>query len=229
MIKKILTICLIGLAAGIAGCASNVEYKDYTAFRADNPRSILVVPALNNTVSVEAPDFFHSTVSRPFAERGYYVFPANMMKRLLEEEGLADAGLVHSADPTRLGRLFECGAILYIVIDRWESQYAVLVTTTNVEFTYTLKSCRTGETLWEHNVARTYTPDSSSSGNAIADLIIMAATAAIERAAPNYIPLAQQANAAAAITPGFGLPAGPYLPESYNNDLDTFPSGSAPD
>ena len=222
MNSRMIAVGLIWLAIGVSGCAET-NVKDYSAFRADSPRSILVVPALNNTTSVTAPDYFHSTVSRPFAERGYYVFPAHMTKRLLEEQGLSDAGLVHSADPTRLGALFGCGAILYIVIDRWESRYMVLTTSTNVEFTYTLRSCGTGATLWEHTEARTYTPQTDSSGNAIVDLIVMAASAAIERAAPNYIPLAQEANAIAAGVPGVGLPAGPYLPDRYNNDLSEFP------
>ena len=229
MKKRVNFFLVVALAIGATGCAATVTPNDYSSFRAESPRSILVVPALNNTVSVTAPDYFHSTVSRPFAERGYYIFPANMVKRLLEDEGLADAGLVHAADPTRLGRLFECGAILYIVIDRWDSQYAILVTSTNVEFTYTLRSCSTGATLWEHTEARTYTPDSGGSGNAIADLIVMAVVAAVERADPNYIPLAQQANAIAAGAPGFGIPAGPYLPDLYNNDLTEFPTGATPD
>jgi len=208
----------------LTGCVTPPQPHNYSAFRAANPRSILVVPALNNSVSVDAPDFLLPTLSRPFAERGYYVFPAHMVKRLLEEDGLSDAGLVHGADASHFGRLFGCDAVMFVTIQRWESQYVVLATTTTVEFEYALKSCHTGETLWQHEQVMQYSPQSSSSGNPLADLIAQAVVAAVERAAPNYLPLAQQANALAAATPGQGLPAGPYLPDTFQRDGDTFPS-----
>jgi hypothetical protein len=227
MIARLLAAAAICIA--VAGCVSPPTPRDYTAFRTESPRSLLVVPALNNTVSVEAPEFFLSTVSRPFAERGYYVFPANMVKSVLENDGLSDAGLIHSADTRRLGRLFGCDAVLYIAIEKWESQYAVLATSTNVEFQYSLKSCKTGQEIWSNHQAMSYSPQSNnSSGNPLADLIAAAVIAAIEKAAPNYIPLAQQSNFLASSTLGFGLPAGPYLPAQYQKDLDAFPVQTAP-
>ena len=44
-------------------------------------------------------------------------------------------------------------------------------------------------------------------------LIAAAINAAVTKAAPNYMPLARQANAQAMIYPGPGFPGGPYLPE----------------
>lgn len=211
------------LAVALAGCAS-VEPKDYSAFRAENPHSILVVPVLNNSISVEAPEFFLSTVSRPFAERGYYVFPANMVKAVLEQSGLSDAALVHNADPRRLQTLFDCNAVLLITIQKWESQYIVVQTSTTVEFDYVLKSCRTGETVWVDRQTMTYSPQANAnSGNLLADLVAQAVVSAIEKAAPNYMPLTQQANMLAATAAGQGLPAGPYLAAEYGKDSKQFP------
>lgn len=217
---------LIAAAAafGLAACETvGPQPYDYTAFRAKSPRSIVVLPALNNTTHVEAAEWFVSTVSRPFAERGYYVYPAWMVKRTLEESGLADASLVHGADARRLDPIFDCDAALYIDITRWESQYALIATSTNVSFDYVLRSCETGETLWATTQALSYSPEASSSGNLLADLVAQAVVSAIEKGSPNYIPLAQQANRLAAGTAGRGLPAGPYRPESYGMDLDMFP------
>lgn len=111
--------CLIA-AILLSGCAGNkpatsAAKKDYTALRSEKPRSILVVPAVNRSVDVGAPDYLLSTIARPLAERGYYVFPVHLVKRLLEDDGLADADLVHGGDPTRLGKMFGADAILYIV------------------------------------------------------------------------------------------------------------------
>lgn len=119
--------------------------------------------------------------------------------------------------------------MLYIAIEKWESQYALIATSTNVEFQYSLKSCKTGQELWSSHQAMSYSPqNNNSSGNPIADLIAAAVVAALEKAAPNYIPLAQQSNLLASATVGFGLPAGPYLPTMYQKDLKEFPAQSAP-
>ena len=120
------------------GCVTQEAY-DYSAFRAADPKSILVVPVVNNTMNVDAPDYFLTTTSEPVAERGFYVYPVNLVKKLMELDGLSDANLVHNADPTRLASLFGADAVLYITIDRWDAQYLLVSTTVTVEFSYILK------------------------------------------------------------------------------------------
>ena len=223
------TIRLLAAGTVLAGalltsaCVSGPTPKNYATFRSENPRSVLVVPALNATVNVDAADYFVSTISVPIAERGYYVFPAYMVKRLLDDEGLSDAGLVHQADASRFAPLFGCDTVMFVEIKKWESQYVVISTSTNVEFEYTLKSCRTGQTLWTDTQALSYSPQRSNSGNPLADLLVQAIVSAMEKARPNYIPLAQQANLLATHTIGQGLPAGPYLAEQHRQDESQFP------
>ena len=212
------------IVAFLAGCATAPTPKDYTDFRQDNPRSILVVPALNNTQSVEAAEFFVSTVSRPFAERGYYVFPAHMVRRVMADDGLDDPTLVHAADARRFKQIFGCDSVLFIAIERWDSKYVVISTTTTVSFDYTLKSCDTGETIWADNRSMAYSPNAGSSGNILADLVAQAVVSAIEKGSPNYIPLTQQANFIAATVAGQGLPAGPYRHAEYLQDIEAFPA-----
>ncbi len=134
---------------------------------------------------------------------------------------LLPAGEVGPA--SRLAKLFGCDTALYLSIERWESQYVVLATSINVAFNYDIKSCKTGETLWADTPQLSYSPQASNSGNPLADLIAQAVRAAIEKGAPNYIHLAQLANAVAAGTLGKGVPAGPDLPNVYRADLDQFP------
>jgi hypothetical protein len=132
------------LVALAAGCAT-APRKDYAKLYAAQPRSILVVPVVNKSVNVDAPDYFLSTVPIPVAERGYYVFPVNLVKRVLEDDGLADAGLVHGADATRLAAMFGADSVLYIAIERWDAKYVVVATQVTVEFSYVLKDGRTGD------------------------------------------------------------------------------------
>lgn len=218
-------LAMAALACGglaLSACAVGPTPKSYAAMRAENPRGILVVPALNTTVNVDAADYFVSTISRPIAERGFYVFPAHMVKRLLDDEGLSDAGLVHQADASRFAPLFGCDAVMFVEIARWDSQYVVISTSTTVEFNYTLKSCKTGATLWSDSQTMSYSPQASNSGNPLADLIAQAIMSALEKAKPNYMPLTQQANLIATHTIGRGLPAGPYSAQ-HNLDQAQFP------
>jgi len=219
MIKKLLGI--VGVSVLVSACAPMHQKADYTAFRAQDPRSVLVVPVINRSVDVDAPDYFLSTISKPIAERGYYVFPVHLIKRLMEDEGLADADMVHSNDPTVLGQMFGADSIMYVSIDRWDSQYALLTTTTTVELSYALKSGTHGDTIWTRQEKLVYSPQQSSGGHPIAMLIAAAITAAIEKAKPNYIPLAQQGNLQAVSLKGTGLPAGPYA-DAYKMDTADF-------
>ncbi len=218
------TMILISIMTMI-GCAETpkIAKKDYSQFRQNNPKTILIVPAVNRSVEVDAPDYFLSTIVRPVVERGYYVFPINVVKRLMEDDGLSDANLVHRADPTQLGEIFGADAILYVTIERWDAQYAILSTQVTVEFTYILKSGKTGELLWHTTERMVYSPqqNNNSSGNIVAELIVSAVAAALTKAIPNYIPLTQQANALAVSRPGKGLPAGPYR-EDYQKDFNEF-------
>jgi len=206
---------IVCAAALLAACVP--PQKDYTKLVAADPHAILVVPVVNKSIDVDAADYFLSTLPVPLAERGYYVFPVNLVKRVLEDDGLGDASLVHGADPTRLCALFGADAVLYATIEQWTAAYMVFTTQVTVEASYTLKDGKTGETLWVGTQKMVYSPQSSS-GNPIADLVANAITAAVVKAKPNYLPLARKANAAALQYPGPGLPAGPYGGE-YKRDL----------
>ncbi len=60
-------VCVVLMLTG--GCATPAKY-DYTAYRANLPKSVLVLPPLNQSVAVNAPYSYLSTVSRPLAESG---------------------------------------------------------------------------------------------------------------------------------------------------------------
>jgi len=211
---KKLHALIILLAVAFSGCAhKQPDLNKQEKFISAAPRSILVVPVVNNSVEVTAADYMLSAVTIPFAERGYYVFPVNLVKRALEDDGLADSSLVHKAPAQRLAALFGADAVLYITIERWDAKYAFLTTIVTVGANYQIRDGKTGELLWENKQTMVYDPNNSggSSGNPIVDIIAMAVKAAITKAMPQYMPLARQANAMAIMTyPGPGLPLGPY-------------------
>jgi hypothetical protein len=201
-------VLLMGTLLVLIGCVAAPKRYDYAHFRTEAPRSILIVPVTNKSVDVNAPDYFLATIATPLAERGYYVFPVNMVKSVLSDDGLSDANLVHAGDPRRLGELFGADAIMYISIERWDARYAVLSTAVTVELTYTMKSAHTGQELWSNHQHVVYQP--RANGGGIAGLVANAIVAAMAKAAPNYMPLAHQANNGAINIKGTGIPAGPY-------------------
>lgn len=190
------------------GCATQQPY-DWSAFNSADPRSILVLPVLNNTVDVDAPLYALSTLAIPLGEKGYYVFPVNTVKIVLEQEGLYEGETVQELGSQTLADMFGADSVLYVEIDQWDAKYAIFSTTVTVDINYILDD-KDGNRIWYEEVTMRYTPQQNSSGNPLVDLIGAAITAGITRASPNYIPLMQQANSAAFITGRRALPNGPY-------------------
>jgi hypothetical protein len=215
--NRLITACLMIIALALSGCAHQVELSKQEKFLTAAPRSILIVPVVNKSVDVTATDYLLSTITIPLAERGYYVFPINMVKRVLEDDGMADASLVHSAPTPRLASLFGADAVLYITIEQWDAKYKVLTTTVTVALDYQIRDGKTNDVLWEHKARMVYSPNSGGGGGGgvaglVAKLIVDAVVAAATKASPNYMPLARQANASAFVQyPGAGIPPGPYF------------------
>ena len=63
-------IALLSIVVLVGGCATRPPRYDYSQFRTEGPRSILVVPVINKSIDVNAPDYFLATIATPLAERG---------------------------------------------------------------------------------------------------------------------------------------------------------------
>lgn len=200
----VLIACLL-----CAACAAPTAHKDMSAFQAASPRSILVVPVVNKSLDVDAPNYVLTTMSIPIAEKGYYVFPVNTVKTVLEQEGFYEPERIQQESPASLCKFFGADAVLFVTINRWDAQYAVLATVVTVNLSYRMFD-RSGVEIWSAQKQISYSPQNQSSGNAIADLIAMAVSAALTKAAPNYMPLARQANQMVFVTEGTALPDGPH-------------------
>lgn len=179
--------------SGVALAVEQAE-GEQPAVEAPITSSIVIAPVVNHSVDVDAPNTVLSTLPIPLAGRGFYVFPVNTTKIMLEREGLYEADVVHQQDPGALAALFGADAILYVVINRWEAQYAVLSTRVVVDFSYRLVS-NTGETLWSENQTLSFEPNQGNSGNPMADLLASVVVSAMENTSPRYLSLTEQANA----------------------------------
>lgn len=223
--KRTVLMLLLLIGMVLSGCAHRaVELDKQEKFLAASPRSILIVPVVNNSVDITAADYMLSTLTIPLAERGYYVFPINAVKRVLEDDGLADSSLVHSAPTSRLANLFGADVVLYVVVEQWDAKYMLINTTTTVSIAYQIREGKTDDVLWQNRVRMVHQSDSGgmNAGGGLTGLAVQlavkAVVAAVEKAAPNYMPLARQANASALLYyPGTGIPLGPYAGAEKQN------------
>ncbi|ENV6039793.1 TPA: DUF799 domain-containing protein [Vibrio parahaemolyticus] len=207
MIKTLFLITCVSL---LSACQTT-QIERQTGFEEINPKSILILPVVNKSVDVDAPLAVYSSLPVMLAEKGYYVYPSNTVKTILEYEGLYEPAEVQALPTNKLADMFGADVFLYVTIEQWDTKYVLISSTTEVEFTYTFKD-REGNTIWEAAKKMEYTPQNSSSGNAIADLIGAVITAAIQRAAPDYMPLTRMANYQVFYTDkATYLPNGPYL------------------
>ncbi|WP_373415606.1 GNA1162 family protein, partial [Vibrio parahaemolyticus] len=201
---------LITCVSLLSACQTT-QIERQTGFEEINPKSILILPVVNKSVDVDAPLAVYSSLPVMLAEKGYYVYPSNTVKTILEYEGLYEPAEVQALPTNKLADMFGADVFLYVTIEQWDTKYVLISSTTEVEFTYTFKD-REGNTIWEAAKKMEYTPKNSSSGNAIADLIGAVITAAIQRAAPDYMPLTRMANYQVFYTDkATYLPNGPYL------------------
>jgi hypothetical protein len=196
----------------LSGCQTQKPY-DYTNFRAHPPRSILVVPPLNETTELAGTYSYLSTVSRPIAERGYYVFPVAVVDQFLKDNGMPTSGEMNQVPPHKVGEITGADAVLFIDLKQYGSKYVVLNSVTTVEVLAKLVDTRTESVLWE---GRGFAQQSGSgSGNIFADLIAAAISQAINKKTDTAHNVSRIANASLFFPEGTGLPYGPYNPK-YN-------------
>src|SRR5262245_58283091 len=141
-------IVLMLAALGISGCV-NVPPYDYTNYRAHPPRSILVLPPLNESTSVEGTYGYLSTVTEPIAERGYYVFPVAVIDQFMKDNGLPTPGEMQEAPLAKIVEVTGADAVLLLTLRQYGSQYHVVDSTTTVEVLAKLVDTRTGILLWQ--------------------------------------------------------------------------------
>jgi hypothetical protein len=139
-------IALAGVAAALAACASRPH--DYRAYLAHMPGSILVLPPVNDSLEAQASSAFLATVTRPLAERGYYVFPVAVVEAYLRQNGRPTPADMHAVEPAKLREVFGADAALYIHIKEWGTSYQVLNSSSRVVTDCRLVDLATGTTLW---------------------------------------------------------------------------------
>jgi hypothetical protein len=205
LVNFALSVALVGPMLSV--CAT--KPYDYANYRAYPPRSILVLPPLNESTDVAGTYSYLSTVTYPVAEMGYYVFPVAVVDHFFKENGMPTAGEMHQAPLNKIREIIGADAVLYITLKQYGTKYEVITSITTVWAQAKLVDTKTGTLLWEGTVTAV---ESSSSGNILADLITAAVEQVVNKSMDHAHDVSRIANSQFAIT-DHGLLYGPYHPK----------------
>ena len=162
---------LLGLVFSfVAGCATRQPY-DYSAYKASDPKSILVLPPKNSSPDVKAPNSFYSYTTAPLAEAGYYVFPVALVDETFKSNGMTVNDEIHLVSHSRLQQIFGADAALYVDITDYGTRYMVLNSASVVTATGKLVDLRTGNLLWEGKATASSAEGESNQGGLAAMLV----------------------------------------------------------
>lgn len=167
-ITRRIFLCVLPLL--FAACATP-DY-DYTAFRQSNPHSILVLPPLNNSPDINATYSVMSTVTKPLAEAGYYVFPVALVDQTFRENGLHNPAEMHQAPLDKIREIFGTDSALYINVTKYGPTFLLFSSEVVVTAHAKLLDTRNGQLLWEGSATASDSEGNNNSGGLVALLVI---------------------------------------------------------
>jgi len=122
---------------------------EYTAFKRSQPRSILILPPVNETADVNATASMLSQMTLPLAEAGYYVMPVALVAETFKQNGMTSPAEIAQVAPEKLRSIFGADAVLYTKITEFGSVYKVGAAKTYVRASAKLVDLGTGDVLWQ--------------------------------------------------------------------------------
>lgn len=154
----------------LAGCAPQ-KTVDYSAFKQSRPKSILVLPPLNESPDVKASYGMLSQITYPLAEAGYYVLPVALVDETFRQNGVSTPADIHQLPADKLREIFGADAALYVTVTEYGTSYMVLSSASIVTASARLVDLRSGTTLWTGTATASSEEGSQNSGGLVGMLI----------------------------------------------------------
>jgi hypothetical protein len=177
------------------GSQAVTKAQEFPGMYEEKPRSLLIMPPMNESTAADAKDYYATTIEIPLAFHGFYVFPYEITSDVLKQQGIYDAELLYNMPLNKFYDYFGADAVLFTRIKKWDVSYVVLASSLTVSIDAEIKSTRSSRVLWKYN--GTVVVDLSggnNSGGSLAGLIANAIATAINTAAADYTTYAKQAN-----------------------------------
>jgi len=217
---------LIVLVFSFIGCAPRMATKGekFRLLYEEAPASVLVLPPMNETTAADAKGYYATTIAEPLSFSGYYVFPYEVTKEILQMEGLYDAELIKDVPLQKFREFFGADAVLFTTIKKWDLSYMVLASTLTVSVDCSLKSTKSDQVLWKYNGTVVVDLSGGNAGGGIAGLIAKAIVTAVSSAMADYVPYAKQANYRALSSMPYGKYHEQYLKDEQQQFIDQDPA-----
>lgn len=168
MLAGLVAVMLLG------GCATP-RTIDYSAFKESRPRTILVLPPLNESPDVKATYGMLSQVTFPLAEAGYYVLPVALVDETFRQNGLSAPGDIHQVSPAKFKEIFGADAALYITVKEYGTSYRLISSATTVTVSAKLLDLESGMALWTGTASASSEEGNNNSGGGLVGMLITAA------------------------------------------------------
>lgn len=143
--KKLIPLLVAALALTACGTPSRTRASLYPEMYNERPLTLLIMPPINNTATVEAKELLYTSISRPLAEAGYYVISPTLSMDVLRQESAYDAELFIDRPLKQFREFFGADAVVFSVIDKWAKQGVGIQT----KIRYIIRSAVTDQVLFD--------------------------------------------------------------------------------
>jgi hypothetical protein len=140
------------VAFTFTGCGATYVTKgtEFPKMYEQQPRSILILPPMNESTDAEAKDYYMTTTEMPFALMGYYTFPTEMVSDIMKQEGVYDTEILYNMPLDKFYEYFGADTVLFTHIKKWDLSYMVLASTLTIQIEAKIVSTKTSEELWKY-------------------------------------------------------------------------------
>ncbi len=180
-----------------SGCAGHqvvTKSEEFPGMYEEKPKSLLVMPPMNESTAADAKDYYATTIEIPLAFHGFYVFPYEITSDVLKQQGIYDAELLYNMPLNKFYDYFGADAVLFTRIKKWDVAYLVIASSLTVSIDAEIRSTRTSRVLWKYNGTVVVDLSGGNSSGGLGGLIFDAIATAINTAAADYTTYAKQAN-----------------------------------
>ena len=194
MMKKI-SILLFVVTTLLTSCSTTTPLKKSLAYEGmykELPLTILLMPPINRSTSVEAKEYFYSTLNVPLNNQGFYVLPPFMTMEILKKESAYDSELFLNGSLNKFGEIFGADIVLFTIINKWDKSSIGATVTVSVE--YIVKSAKTNETLYTRKGTIVYDASVKSNAGGTFGALLDLAASAINTAATKYVDVGRVCN-----------------------------------
>lgn len=138
---------MLAISCATFPTANDTNENTYPVFYEEQPPlTILIMPPINQTSSVEAKDYFYYTLHSTISNMGYYSFPPLLSMETLQTESAYDSEIFIEGNISKFKETFGADLLLFTKITKWDKN--ALLSNVEVSITYILRSTTTGEVVY---------------------------------------------------------------------------------